>query len=107
LFDLESRTVAPLAPSDAVDNSPAFSHDGRFVAFTSSRDGGRDLYRVEVSTGEVTRLTSGIEVWSQPSWSPDGTRIAFSGNAGVHEVYVVAADGTNLTRLTRGTEGTR
>jgi Tol biopolymer transport system component len=47
-------------------------------------------------------------VFSQAGWSPDNTRILFSGrSAGVQEVYVMNADGTGLRRLTRGTEGIR
>lgn len=107
-MDIGSGARTPLAPSDSSDTAPAFSKDGRFVAFTSSRDGGRDLYRVEVATGVVTRITRGLEVWAQASWSPDGHRILFSARAtGVDEVYVVNADGTALARITRGTEGLR
>ena len=37
-----------------------------------------------------------------PSWSPDGTRIAFVSNrSGDEEIYVAKADGTGVTRLTR------
>lgn len=56
----------------------------------------------------VVRLSRDLDVWSQPSWSPDGRRLLVSASAtGVMEVYAVSADGTGLTRLTRGTEGER
>jgi TolB protein len=56
----------------------------------------------------VTRLTSGLDIWSQPSWSSDGRRLLFSARAkGVQDIYVVAADGSGLVRLTRGFEGVR
>jgi TolB protein len=78
------------------------------VAFTSARGGGRDLWLVAVATGTVTRLTTGLDVWSQPSWSPDAGRLLFSAAAaGVHDLYVVNADGTELRRLTRGFDGRR
>jgi TolB protein len=73
-----SQRVRPLVTSNANDESPAVSHDGRFVVFTSDRDGGRDLYLLTRASGNVTRLTSGLRVYSQPSWSHDGRRLVFS-----------------------------
>src|SRR5262249_588639 len=76
---LPPAQVRPPAPSAFDDQTPPFSPDGRFVAFVSNRGGVRDIYRLEVATGAVIRLTNGLDVWSQPSWSPDGRRILFSG----------------------------
>lgn len=78
------------------------------MAFVSTRDGTRDLYRVSVDGGDVTRLTRGLDVWSQPGWSPDAGNIVFSAvTAGVHEVYVMRSDGANLSKLTNGAGGAR
>jgi len=44
-----------------------------------------------------TSLTSGSATDSEPVWSPDGAKIAFTRN---HAIYVMNADGTGLTRLT-------
>jgi Tol biopolymer transport system component len=78
------------------------------VAFVSTRDGLRDLSLVEVSSGRVARLTTGLDVWPRPAWSPDGPFILVSSAAtGVHEVYVVERDRGAVTRLTTGWEGTR
>jgi TolB protein len=39
------------------------------------------------------------------SWSPDGKKIAFVSNrGGVYQIYVMNADGSNVTRVTRGAE---
>jgi TolB protein len=74
----------------------------------STRDGPRDLYRMNADGTEVVRLSRGLDVWSQPSWSPDGRRVLVSASAtGIMEVYTVSTDGTGQTRLTRGTEGER
>jgi ketosteroid isomerase-like protein len=98
----------PSPPGDWDDQVPSFSPDGRFVAFTSTRDGGRDLYRIEIATHAITRLTTGFDIWSQAAWSPDGTRILFSAKAGgVEEIFSVAATGGEPVRLTRGAEGMR
>ncbi len=112
ILDVANGKATPLAPSPGADRTPAFSPDGRFVAFTSTRDDPasdrRDLYRVEAATGAVTRLTTGFDVWSQPAWSPDGRRIAFSAKRpGVEEIFLLDLDGGAPLRLTRGAEGWR
>ncbi len=48
-----------------------------------------------------TRLTNNVFQDSLPSWSPDGTKIAFNTNRdNDFEIYVMNADGSNQTRLT-------
>ena len=83
------------------------SPNERFIAFDSDRDGGLDLYVLEIATGKVTRLTKGLTTRGQ-NWSRDGKRMLFAGSGtGVDDIYVINVDGSGLTRLTHGTEGTR
>jgi tricorn protease len=60
-----------------------------------------DLWRVPREGGDAERLTSGVGIESDPSFSPDGSRIAFTGQYdGNIDVFVVAASGGVPTRLT-------
>ena len=80
---------------------PSLPPDGR-IAFASNRDGElRDLlderrrHRPDPAHQQRRRSTT------DPAWSPDGTKIAFTTDRdGNFEIYVMNADGTGQTRLT-------
>jgi len=67
------------------------------------------LWVVEVATGAATLVHAGRAPVSEPAWSPDSTRIAFSADRGRDDdlgfhsdVWVVAADGGRAVRITGG-----
>jgi TolB protein len=68
---------------------------GESIVYASSRDGDSEIYR------DDTRLTAFYRDDWQPTPSPDGSTIAFlSDRDGTPHLYLMAADGTNLRRLT-------
>lgn len=63
---------------NGIDGMPAYSPDGANLAFTSSRSGNFDIYITSATSGRAKRqVTSSDLVEIAPSWSRDGTRIAF------------------------------
>lgn len=62
---------------------PAFSPDGRWLAFISDRTETRQLYRLSLDGGEAEALTSGSEGVTAFAWSRDGARIAYTMTAPV------------------------
>jgi uncharacterized repeat protein (TIGR01451 family) len=67
---------------------------------------GGQLWCINGDGSGATQLTSGADDES-PSWSPDGTQIAFaSGRSGNPDIWVVNDDGTGLTDVTPGTPST-
>jgi WD40 repeat protein len=96
--------VTTLKGEDAFQ--PAWSPDGRRLAFVVQTDGRSDIYTIDVDRREVTRLTDdgGSHL---PSWSPDGTRLAYSRAAsdGTEDIWVMKADGTSATQVTHERDG--
>src|SRR5437867_3067492 len=75
------------------------------IAFTSQRDEGNDeIYVMNADGTAQTRLTNNTANDFNPSWSPDGAKIAFTSDKDfLFEIYVMNPDGTGQTRLTNNT----
>lgn len=102
LRTLDGSFERPLLLNAELDldlHSPAFSPDGRWVAFVGSRN---HVFKVATSGGVPMRLTSGSRLRSMPTWSPDGSQIAFGVAPGPNAergLWVVGADGTGERML--------
>lgn len=82
--------------------SPAFSPDGRSLAFSSGEDG-TDIFLMPLDASEPPfRVTVGRgSTNSQPTFSPDGRRIVFTtSRLGSHQLYITDSDGANPELLT-------
>ncbi|MCI0416499.1 protein kinase [bacterium] len=74
---------------------PTFSPDARSVAFVSNRGGQSDIWVSLISGGNLVRITNDPNLESQPRWSPDGSRIAYSrlNDSGLWDIWIVSALG--------------
>ena len=81
---------------------PAWSPDGKTIAFTSFRDGGgAHLYSVDALSRAVRPLVLMGDFATGASYSPDGTRILFSASQNDNtDVYLAQADGAGARRIT-------
>jgi len=66
-----------LLASDSLDYNPAWSPDGRWIVFTSERNGSADLYRVKPDGSGLQRLTTNPAFEDQADFSPDGRKLVF------------------------------
>lgn len=97
----EPTPIPAPTPAPRTVSPPPAAFLGRIV-FSSTRDGGRDLYVMNVDGSELTRLTNGEgENWDA-AFAPDGTQIVFASNRADndYELFVMQSDGSNVRRLT-------
>jgi tricorn protease len=82
---------------DARDTKPRFSPDGRWIAFTSNRNGNADVWVMPAEGGEARQLTWHSGNDDVQYWTPDGNAILFSSSRGPmaweSPLYTVSIDG--------------
>jgi TolB protein len=86
------------------DKQPAWSPDGRRIAFVSDRDGEQRIFIMAADGADQRVLSTAVHGAETPVWSPDGKRIAYfqTDAAGNDSVAVIAVDDTVPTVLTAG-----
>lgn len=99
-----------LTNSNSIDSMPTWSPDGNEIAFVSNRYeslGNYDVVKLNYSqcttqpNCPVIRLTTAAGYDFHPSWSPDGSEIAFTSDPlASAQIHIMNADGTNQVRLT-------
>jgi TolB protein len=85
------------------NSAPAWSPDSKHLLATLSRDGGSQLYQIDVATGDAKRLTQSSGIDTEPTYSQDGSLIYFvSDRGGSPQVYKMSASGGSVERVTFG-----
>ena len=85
-----------------INGAPAFSPDGRRLVLTlGGADGNLDIHILDLSSRELSRITTNRAIDTEGSWSPDGRYIYFtSDRSGGPQIYRVAASGGTPERVT-------
>ena len=92
---------------------PAWSPDGKKIAFSSNRNSlinnlnidDSEIFVVDLGSFDIQQLTKARDYSETPDWSPDSTKIAFMSNRdGDWDIYIMNSDGTgkdvNITNNT-------
>src|SRR5262245_25855115 len=80
LIDIGGQRLRQLTDGTFRDSSPAWSPDGKRIAFLSNRSGSTQIHVMWLDTRETLQLTRVDRDPSNLKWSPDGTRILFTMN---------------------------
>ncbi len=85
---------------------PVWTPDGKYIVFFSDHEGANQLYRVELKTGTLKRLSQSSGNDFAPAVSPSGEHIAFYSDRDGHaDLFVMHADGSLPMNLTQGLRG--
>lgn len=96
-----------LSPSERIDSAPAFSKDGRYLLFVSSRSGSDELWMQMADGSNPTQLTflrgSGRPL--NAGWAPDGSAIVVAIRAsGVTNLHIFDLKSRRLRQITFGSD---
>jgi TolB protein len=82
--------------------SPAWSPDGRKLAYVSFENDKSEIFIQDISTGQRTKLSSQPGINSSPAWSPDGSYMAMTLSMGGNpDIYIMELRTLKLTKLTQ------
>ncbi len=102
-FDLDGSGRTNLTNTQADEQAPAWSPDGKQIAFVSQRDGVAQIYVMNADGSSPKNVSAQAKHDdSDPVWSPDGKQILFHTSrldsqteARLGEIWLVGVDGTN------------
>src|SRR5919202_930345 len=104
-MNADGRDQVNLTNNAAADVRPAWSPDGKKIAFGSlGRGGGWEVFVMDADGSDQKNLSNNPAIDWEPTWSPDGTKIAFTritqGSSNTFEVIVMNSDGSGQKSLT-------
>ncbi|MDX6289366.1 MAG: tricorn protease [Blastocatellia bacterium] len=94
--DENGQNIQRLTVNKARDAYPRYSPDGKWIAFSSDRNGNLDVFIIPAGGGAAKQLTSHSADDAVLGWTPDGRGVLFSSQRGedfMGMLYIVSVDG--------------
>ncbi|GAC1361037.1 MAG: Tol-Pal system beta propeller repeat protein TolB [Acidobacteriaceae bacterium] len=104
MYSLLLGRMVNLPVAGGTNLSPAWSPNGRELAYSSSRSGDPEIWIADSNGGQARRVTSFRGPDVSPVFNPKtGAQIAWiSGRTGLPQMYVMETDGSGVQRMTDG-----
>ncbi len=101
LADADGYNAQILLESPEPLLSPAWSPNGKEIAYVSFEGRNSAIYVQDISTGKRERVAAFEGINSAPSWSPEGSRLAMTlSKDGNTEIYIMSLHSKTLKRMT-------
>jgi TolB protein len=108
LFNIDTGQQEILGDFPGMTFAPRFSPDGNTVIMSLATNGNTDIYTMDLRTKRTRRLTDHPSIDTSPSYSPKGDKIVFnSDRGGAQQLYTMNADGSDVKRISFGTNRAR
>lgn len=104
-LDMTNGTSKGLTDTTAADSDPSWSPNGGMLAFSSNREGDRELYVLNPDAS-ITRLTYRAGIDEEPTWSPDCRYIAYRSYAAEtssYDIFYIPSGGGSPINLSNST----
>jgi WD40 repeat protein len=106
IFDVLRKKIERIVDMDVEQqHAPAFSSDGRMVAFSGNRAGRFDIFLYDLESGAITNLTDDEGFDGAPVFTPDGQSLVYSSTVGYDHAQLWRLELSGERRRTRLTEG--
>jgi Tol biopolymer transport system component len=98
----DGNNKTPIISTSANEREADFSPSGNEVVFVSDKDGNDEIYKINLQTKNVARLSNSVFYEAFPKWSPSGNSIVFVSfvDGGRTQVYTMDTSGANIKKLT-------
>ncbi len=94
------RALSRVTFEEGLQMQPAWSPDGRFIAYTSDQAGNFDIWVQPLAGGRAVQVTTDPAADWQPAWSPNGNTVAFRSERDGGGIFLAPAFGGRERRLT-------
>lgn len=106
MFAIETEQLERITDDFYYDQTPSFSPDGEFIAFSSDRSGktGINIFAINIKTKQIYQLTFGDDENQSPEWASNSDNIIYTSDKdGVSNVYLLSepfGENPRVTQLT-------